>query len=65
MGYEAALKKAWEDLANQKGPKKLSVKFLADEYSVDTQAREIISLSCNIPAKEFLSILILHYLALI
>lgn len=63
MGYEAALKKAWEDLANQKGPKNLSVKFLADEYSVDSQAQRILSLSCNAPAKDFLSILILHYLA--
>ncbi len=63
MGYEVALKKSWEDLANQKGPKNLSVKFLADEYSVDTAAEKILSLSCNVPAKDFVSILILHYLA--
>lgn len=62
MGYEVALKKSWEDLANQKGPNNLSVKFLADEYSVDTAAEKIFSLSCNAPAKDFLSILILHYL---
>lgn len=63
MGYAVALKKSWDDLANQKGPKNLSVKFLADEYSVDTAAEKILSLSCNAPAKDFVSILILHYLA--
>jgi len=62
MGYEVAFKKAWDDLANQKGPNNLSVKFLADEYSVDTQNKEVISLSCNVVAKAFSSILILHYL---
>ncbi|MDD5107926.1 MAG: DUF3786 domain-containing protein [Candidatus Omnitrophica bacterium] len=63
MGYEVALKKSWEDLANLKAPKNLSVKFLADEYSVDSVAKNILSLSCNAPAKDFVSILILHYLA--
>jgi hypothetical protein len=63
MGYEAALEKAWEDLAKLKPGKNLSVKFLADEYDIDTQARKVISLSCNIPAKDFAAILILHYLA--
>lgn len=63
MGYEAALKKAWEDLANQKAPKNLSVKFMGDEYSADAISRRILSLSCNAPAKDFLAILILHYLA--
>jgi len=63
MGYEAAFKKAWEDLSKLKPAKNLSVKFLADEYSVDTGERKIISLSCNVPAKDFVSILILHYLA--
>jgi len=63
MSYEAALKKAWEDLANLKAPNNLSVKFMADEYSLDFSARKVLSLSCNAPAKDFLSILILHYLA--
>lgn len=63
MGYEVALKKAWEDLANLKPANNLSVKFLADEYSIDTSSEKILSLSCNAPAKEFFAILILHYLA--
>lgn len=63
MGYEVALSKAWNNLANLKAPNNLSVQFLADEYSVDTIAEKIFSLSCNISAKDFVSILILHYLA--
>ncbi len=63
MGYEVALNKSWDDLANLKAPKNLSVKFMADEYSVDAAAKKILSLSCNTPAKDFVSILILHYLA--
>lgn len=63
MSYQVALDKAWEDLAELNPQKALSVKFLADEYSVDLEAKKVLSLSCNIPAKDFLAILILHYLA--
>jgi hypothetical protein len=63
MEYEVAFKKAWDDLANLKAPNNLSVKFLADNYSIDIQTKEVLSLSCNVVAKVFLSILILHYLA--
>jgi len=38
------------------------VKFLGDEYSVHIGKRQVLSLACNVPAKEFLTILILHYL---
>jgi len=61
MGYEAAFQKAWDDLANQKGPNNLSVKFLADEYDLDLETKKVISLACNVAAKDFTSILILHY----
>ncbi|TAM38740.1 DUF3786 domain-containing protein [bacterium] len=63
MGYETAFKKAWEELSKLKPANNLSVKFLADEYSVDTGERKVLSLSCNVPAKELAGILILHYLA--
>jgi hypothetical protein len=62
VGYEVAVKKAWEDLAKLKTAKELSVKFLADEYSIDLEAKRVLSLACNTPAKDFFSILILHYL---
>ena len=53
---------AWEELLKL-NPKNIpNVKFLSDEYSVDVPGRRITSLSCNIPAKDFLSVLILHYL---
>ena len=63
MGYEAAINKAWDDLLILRPAKDMSVKFLADEYSFDPEARKIISLACNVPAKDFTAILVLHYLA--
>jgi len=63
MGYEVALNKAWEELTGLACAKDLSVKFLGDEYNIDLKARKIISLSCNVAAKDFAGILILHYLA--
>jgi hypothetical protein len=62
MSYEAAINKAWQDLAGLNPPKTLSIKFLADEYAVDCQQRKILSLSCNAKALDFYAILILHYL---
>lgn len=62
MSYETAINKAWEDFAKLNPDKLLSVKFLADEYTVDLEARKIISLSCNVIAKDFITILVLHYL---
>jgi len=63
MSYEAAIDKAWEDLFKFRSPDNLSLKFLADEYSIDLAQKRVISLSCNVPAKDFTAILILHYLA--
>jgi len=63
MGYEAASKKAWEDLSKLKPAKNLSVKFLADDYTVDIGQRRVFSSACNVQAKEFIGILLLHYLA--
>ena len=62
MGYEAAINKAWDELANANPGKELSVRFLSDEYTIDLGGLRVISLSCNIPVKDFTSILILHYL---
>jgi hypothetical protein len=63
MGYEVALNNSWKELIRlNPSEKDLTLKVLADEYSVDPVARRILSLSCNAAAKDFLSILILHYL---
>jgi hypothetical protein len=63
MGYEAALEKCWEGLAAAGFDGPASVRFLADEYSVDPRDKSVLSLACNVPAKDHAKILILHYLA--
>jgi hypothetical protein len=62
MSYEIAINKAWEGLTELNPDKIISVKFLADEYTVDFNEKKVISLACNLPAKDFTAILILHYL---
>lgn len=62
MTYEIAIGKAWEELFKLNPPKNLSIKLLGDEYSIDLQAQRILSLSCNAPPKDYVAILILHYL---
>jgi len=62
MTYEPALNKAWEEIARLSAEKTFTLKFFNDEYSVDVTAKKILSLSCNVPAKDFVSILLLHYL---
>jgi hypothetical protein len=63
MGYALAVNKAWDGLARTGASGVIGVKFLADEYSVDCAAKKVLSLSCNAPAKDFTSVIILHYLA--
>ncbi len=60
MGYREALEKSWNSF---KESEKMQVKFLNDEYEVDFSKKTIFSLSCNIEAKDYYKILILHYLA--
>lgn len=63
MGYELALKKAWDGLAQSSGQKQYSLKFLADEYTIDLNKRQLLSLSCNAAVKDHIAVLLLHYLA--
>lgn len=62
MTYEPALNKAWQDIESLKAGSSFSVKFLSDEYDIDLERRKILSLACNVPAKDFVAILVLHYL---
>jgi len=62
MGYDAALSKAWSELDNLTKDKDISIRFLSDEYTVDLKNKRVLSLSCNAPCKDHISILILHYL---
>ena len=63
MSYDLAINKAWEELSKLNPDKILCVKFLADEYEIDLQNKKVTSLACNVKAKDFTAILILHYLA--
>jgi len=62
MSYAAALLKAWSELATLTKDKMTSIRFFSDEYSVDLENKRILSLSCNAPCKDYISILILHYI---
>lgn len=55
MAYEAALSKAWAELGALSKDGFHKVRFLNDEYEVDVKNK-------HTSAKEFLSVLILHYL---
>jgi len=60
--YTVALSKGWSDLEKLTQEKKYSLRFLADEYEVDLESRRILSVSPNAPAKDYLSIILLHFL---
>lgn len=62
MGYDIAIAKAWLELEEISKKKKYTVRLLRDEYTVDMEDKRILSLSCNVSAKDSVSILILHYL---
>jgi hypothetical protein len=62
VSYEAAMTKAWKDLANLNPDNGLSVNFFSSKFSVDSKARKILSGSENSPPKDFTAILLLHYL---
>jgi len=63
MAYDIAINKAWDELVSLSQEKNLSVRFFADEYSIDIIGKRVLSLSCNIPAKDYTAIIILHFLA--
>jgi hypothetical protein len=63
MSYQQALEKAWNAVSGlSHDSNTAAVKLLADTYTIDLKARAIFSDSCNVPAKEYVSILLLHYL---
>lgn len=62
MGYEIALKKAW-DAIGESGARERYVRFFNDEYEIDYTEKNIISMSCNASAKDYYKLLILHYIA--
>jgi hypothetical protein len=61
MSYKVALEKAWEELKKGGGKSKFTVRFFADEYEIDPDARRVVSLSCGVPPREHVAVLLLHY----
>lgn len=62
MGYEAAIKKAWDKAEDIYGRGDLSVRLLNDTYDISIKDKICRSVSKKSPAKDFLTILLLHYL---
>ena len=62
MSYDTAINKAWESIIELSPDEIISVKFLGDEYTVNPKDKNVMSLSCNVAARDFMAILILHYL---
>ncbi len=63
MSYEVAINKSWADiLALNPQEKNQAIKFFSDEYSFNLEEKKIFSVSCNVPVKDFTSIILLHYL---
>ena len=62
MSYKQALEKAWSQIPDLTEERRPLVKLLADEYEIDLNKQKVFSVSCNVPAKDHISIIILHYL---
>lgn len=62
MSYQAAVEKGWKELEALADADNYSVSLMGDTYEVNLKDKSVFSDSCNIPAKEYLALLILHYL---
>lgn len=62
MPYQAAVIKAWEDLERLSENIRYTVALLGDTYDINVKERRVFSNSCNVPAKDYVAILLLHYL---
>ena len=62
MSYQAAVEKGWKELDDLADADSYSVSLMGDTYEVNLKDKSVFSNSCNIPAKEYVALLILHYL---
>lgn len=62
MPYDTALSNSWKELTEATTADKHTVEFLADTYDINVGKRTVLSRSRNAPAKDFITILLLHYL---
>ena len=63
MSYVRALEKAWEDLTGLSDRKRLSVKMLSEIYDIDLERHLATASSSGAPAKDHVTVILLHYLA--
>jgi len=63
MGYGQALEGAWSSIGRLTDESRFKVTLLSDIYSIDTGTKSVVLESTNAPAKDYTSIIILHYLA--
>ncbi|MBN1526364.1 MAG: DUF3786 domain-containing protein [Candidatus Omnitrophica bacterium] len=62
MAYDTALNNSWNGLAEVSDAGKHAIEFLADAYDINLEKRTVLSKSRNAPAKDYITILLLHYL---
>ncbi len=62
MPYKEAMDKAWNKISDLTADREFQVRFLQDTYKVDLPKREILSSASSAPPKEYIQILVLHYL---
>lgn len=62
MPYESAIEKSWNDLAKLSNSPIHNVDLLGDTYEVNLKNRQVLSNSCNVPTKDHVTLLLLHYL---
>ena len=63
MSYEAAKEKAWAELFKLGLSGKEEIRFFGESFQADPDTRSVVSLLNLQPAKDFESVIILHYLA--
>lgn len=63
MGYAQALDKAWDNVRALSGEESFTVKFISDTYDIYPVLKRVISASCDTVVKDYIAIILLHYLA--
>ena len=63
MGYEAALNKAWQNVIQVAEEKTYEVRFINDMFVINIKSGQVIDKQTDKPAKDYVSILVLYYLA--
>lgn len=62
MGCEIAIGKGWAELETLASSSRLTIQFLTDTYELNVSDRTILQQPSLLPAEDYLSVLILHYL---